>query len=247
MRSLREARISGDKANFSDLIAPLHPVLAQGLAAARGEPPHTTRRTLGWSRLPASRGGIITDQHGAVPTRWRRRRNVYAHTMWAGWCGRACKLEGEVRQHLETPRSPARASRLWRMRSPSPRAANFNGYAPDAQRQMGAAGEQPDASQREFRLAPPDRTAAEAEREQLLGFVGPADAWATVEWLYPQESAGAGAPAPSMVSRWRCCVHAPGGQEEALAALRPHGKAGRRRSGKPGFCRAPPRFFGTSC
>ena len=146
--------------------------------------------------------------------------------MWAHWLvWQGGKLEGEVRQHLEAAaRSPREHPWLRRMQfAIASLRGELNGYALDVLNQMRAAGEQPDASQRDFawrRLIDGGLLASEAEREQLLGFVGPADALATVEWLYPQEQL---APERRPLHRFALALlrARAGRQEEALAALGP--------------------------
>ena len=231
MRWLREARLSGDiqgdKASFSDLVAPLQPVLAQGLAAARGERRADLQAHLGWADFLRGRDGIATDPAALYRNALADDAgNVYAHTMWAHWLvWQGGKLEGEVRQHLEAAaRSPREHPWLRRMQfAIASLRGELNGYALEVLNQMRSAGEQPDASQRDFawrRLIDGGLLASEAEREQLLGFVGPADALATVEWLYPQEQL---APERRPLHRFALALlrARAGRQEEALAALEP--------------------------
>ena len=66
----------------------------------------------------------------------------------------------------------------------------LNGYTLEVLNQMRAAGEQPDTTQRDLvwrRLIDGGLPASEPEREVMLGFLSPADALATFEWLYPSE------------------------------------------------------------
>jgi hypothetical protein len=104
----------------------------------------------------------------------------------------AGKLDAEVRQHLEAAAKSSR-ERPWLRRmqfSIASLRGELNGYALEVLNQMRVAGEQPDTSQRDLtwrRVVDWGLLASEAEREQLLGFLSPADALATIEWLYPPE------------------------------------------------------------
>ncbi len=195
MRWLREARVAGDKETFAALVAPLQPVLAQGMAAARGERRADLQAHLGWADFLRSRdGGAPADPpalyRGALAD---DAGNVFAHTMWAHWLvWQGGRIEGEVRQHLEAAaRSPREHPWLRRMQfSIAFLRGELNGYALEVLNQMRSAGEQPDTAQRDLvwrRLIDWGLLAGDPEREQMLGFLSPADALATVEWLYPQE------------------------------------------------------------
>lgn len=195
MRWLREARVAGDKETFAALAAPIQPVLAQGLAPARGERRADLQAHLGWADFLRSRDGAAATDPAAL---YRNAladddANVYAHTMWAHWLvWQGGKLDGEVRQHLEAAAKGSR-ERPWLRRmqfSIASLRGELNGYALEVLNQMRVAGEQPDTSQRDLawrRLIDWGLLAPEPEREHLLAFLGPADALATVEWLYPQE------------------------------------------------------------
>lgn len=226
MRWLREARVAGEKESFAALVAPIQPVLAQGLAAARGERRADLQAHLGWADFLRSRdGGVATDP----PALYRNALaddagNVYAHTMWAHWIvWQGGKLDAEVRQHLDAAAKGSR-ERPWLRRmqfSIASLRGELNGYALAVLDQMRLAGEQPDTSQRDLvwrRLIDWGLLASEPEREQLLGFVSPADALATVEWLYPQEQMVAERQPLHRFARALLRARA-GQQEEALADL----------------------------
>src|SRR5690606_37034918 len=87
MRWLREARVAGDKESFSALVEPIQPVLAQGMASARGERRADLAAHLGWADFLRSRDGAAG---GDPPALYKAALaddagNVYAHTMWAHW------------------------------------------------------------------------------------------------------------------------------------------------------------------
>lgn len=226
MRWLREARVAGDKESFSALVAPLQPVLAQGLAFASGERRADLQAHLGWAEFLRSRdGGASTD-----PTALYRNAladdadNVYAHTMWAHWLvWQGGTLDAAVRQHLEAAAKGAR-ERPWLRRMQFAIASlrgELNGYALEVINQMRVAGEQPDTSQRDLvwrRLIDWGLLASEPEREYLLAFLSPADALATFEWLYPQEQLVAERRPLHRFALALLRARA-GRQEEALAAL----------------------------
>lgn len=195
MRWLREARVAGDKETFGALVAPIQPVLAQGLAAARGERRADLAAHLGWADFLRGRDGAATGDPAALykAALADDAGNVYAHTMWAHWrVWNGARIDEAVRQHFEAAAKGAR-ERPWLRRmqfSVAMLRGELNGYALEVLNQMRAAGEQPDTSQRDLvwrRLIDWGLPAPEAEREALLGFLSPADALATFEWLYPTE------------------------------------------------------------
>lgn len=197
MRWLREARVAGDKESFSTLVEPIQPVLAQGMAAARGERRADLAAHLGWADFLRSRDGAAG---GDPPALYKAALaddagNVYAHTMWAHWMvWNGARIDEAVRQHFESAAQGTR-DRPWLRRmqfSVALLRGELNGYGFEVLNQMRAAGEQPDTTQRDLvwrRLIDWGLTASEAEREVLLGFLSPADALATFEWLYPAEQA----------------------------------------------------------
>lgn len=195
MRWLREARAVGDKETFSALVEPLQPVLAQGLAGARGQRRADLQAHLGWAAFLRSRDGVAAGDPAALyqAALADDAGNVYAHAMWAHllvWQG--AKLDETVRAHFEAAAQGTR-ERPWLRRMQFAVAllrGELNGYALEVLNQMRASGEQPDPSQRDLawrRLVDGGLLAPEAEREHLLGFLNPADALATFEWLYPEE------------------------------------------------------------
>ncbi|TXH51473.1 MAG: toll/interleukin-1 receptor domain-containing protein [Burkholderiaceae bacterium] len=194
MRWLREARVASDRETFAALVAPLQPVLAQGMASASGERRADLQAHLGWADFLRSREGLAADPAALYRNALADDAgNIYAHTMWAHWLvWQGGRLEGEVRQHLEAAARGTR-ERPWLRRMQFSIAllrGELNGYALEVLNQMRAAGEQPDTTQRDLvwrRLIDGGLLGGEAEREQLLSFMNPADALATVEWLYPKE------------------------------------------------------------
>lgn len=195
MRWLREARVAGEKETFGALVAPIQPVLAQGMAAARGQRRADLAAHLGWADFLRSRDGVAG---GDPPALYQAALaddagNVYAHSMWAHWrVWHGARLDEAVRQHFEAAAKSNR-DRPWLRRMQFAVAmlrGELNGYTLEVLNQMRAAGEQPDTNQRDLvwrRLIDWGLTATEPEREVLLGFLGPADALATFEWLYPTE------------------------------------------------------------
>ncbi|MFT3664860.1 toll/interleukin-1 receptor domain-containing protein [Piscinibacter sp.] len=226
MRWLREARVAGDTASFGALVAPIQPVLTQGLAFASGERRADLQAHLGWADFLRGRDGGATVDPAAL---YRRALaddagNVYAHTMWAHWLvWQTGALDAAARQHLETAAKGAR-ERPWLRRMQFAIAslrAELNGYALEVLNQMRAAGEQPDPTQRDLvwrRLIDWGLLAPEPEREQLLSFLSPADALATLEWLYPQEQLVAER-RPLLRFALALLGARAGRQEEALAVL----------------------------
>lgn len=193
MRWLREARVSGDKETFSAIVEPIQPVLAQGLGRARGERRADLGAHLGWADFLRGRDGVaapdpvplykaaLADDPG----------NVYAHGLWAHYIAWTTgRLDDEVRSHFDAAAKSTR-ERPWLRRLQFSVAFNRGmhyGYALEVLNQMRAGGEQPDASQRDLvwrRLIDWSLTAPAAERDLVLGFLSPADALATFEWLYP--------------------------------------------------------------
>ena len=195
MRWLREARVAGDKQTFGELVAPIQPVLAQGMAAARGERRADLAAHLGWADFLRSRDGVAG---GDPPALYKAALaddagNVYAHSMWAHWMvWHGARLEAPVREHFDAAAKSTR-DRPWLRRMQFAVAmlrGELNGYTLEVLNQMRAAGEQPDTTQRDLvwrRLIDGGLPASEPEREVLLGFLSPADALATFEWLYPSE------------------------------------------------------------
>jgi hypothetical protein len=194
MRWLREARVNGETERFASLVAPIQPVLAKGLALSRGERRADLAAHLGWADFLLGRDGVAAPDPAAL---YRNaladdEGNVYAHAMWAhliAW--NTGQLGDEVRGHFDAAAKTTR-ERPWLRRMQFSVAFNrgaLNGYALQVLNQMRVSGEQPDASQRDLvwrRLIDWGMPASEAEREQMLGFLSPADALATFEWLYPE-------------------------------------------------------------
>lgn len=195
MRWLREARVAGDKESFGALVAPIQPVLAQGMAAARGERRADLAAHLGWAEFLRSRDGAPV---GDPPALYKAALaddagNVYAHSMWAHWLvWNGARIDEAVRKHFEAAAKGSR-DRPWLRRmqfSVAMLRGELNGYALEVLNQMRAAGEQPDTTQRDLvwrRMIDWGLLAPEPEREVLLGFLSPADALATFEWLYSSE------------------------------------------------------------
>lgn len=195
MRWLREARVAGEKETFGALVAPIQPVLAQGMASARGQRRADLAAHVGWADFLRSRDGVAG---GDPPALYKAALaddagNVYAHSMWAHWAvWHGGRLDEAVRQHFEAAAKSNR-DRPWLRRMQFAVAmlrGELNGYALEVLNQMRAAGEQPDPTQRDLvwrRLIDWGLPASEPEREVLLGFVAPADLLATFEWLYPAE------------------------------------------------------------
>ncbi len=195
MRWLREARVASGTQTFADLVAPILPVLARGLAGASGERRADLQAHLGWADFLRSRDGVslpdpavryqaaLADDPG----------NVYAHVMWAHWLvWRGGHIDDAVRRHFETAvKSTREHPWLRRMQfSAALLRAELNGYTLEVLNQMRLAGEQPDTSQRDLvwrQVIDWGLLADGPTREQLLSFVSPADALAVVEWLYPPE------------------------------------------------------------
>lgn len=192
MRWLREARVSGEKETFSALVEPIQPVLAQGLGLARGERRADLAAHLGLADFLRGRDGISTDPLPMYKAALADDpANVYAHGLWAHYrVWTTGRIDDEVRSHFESAAKSTR-ERPWLRRLQFSVAFNrgdHNGYAFEVLNQMRAGGEQPDASQRDLvwrRLIDWTLTAPQPERDQVLGFVSPADALATFEWLYP--------------------------------------------------------------
>jgi hypothetical protein len=195
MRWLREARVAGEKQTFSELVAPIQPVLAQGMATARGERRADLAAHLGWADFLRTRDGVAG---GDPPALYKAALaddagNVYAHSMWAHWMvWHGARLDEPVRQHFEAAAKGTR-DRPWLRRMQFAVAmlrGELNGYAFEVLNQMRAGGEQPDTTQRDLvwrRLIDGTLPASDPERDVLLGFLSPADALATFEWLYPAE------------------------------------------------------------
>ena len=194
MRWLRDMRISGDKETFSALVEPIQPVLAQGLAMARGARRADLGAHLGWADFLRSRDGVAAPDPVALykAALADDPGNVFAHGMWAhhiAWT--TGRLDDEVRSHFEAAAKSSR-ERPWLRRMQFAVAFNRDmhyGYALEVANQMRANGETPDAAQRDLvwrRLIDWSLLAPDAEREQVLSFLNPADALATFEWLYPE-------------------------------------------------------------
>lgn len=226
MRWLREARVAGEKETFGALVAPIQPVLAQGMAAARGQRRADLAAHLGWADFLRSRDGVAG---GDPPALYKAALaddpgNVYAHSMWAHWMvWHGARLEAPVREHLEAAARSNR-DRPWLRRMQFAVAmlrGELNGYALEVLNQMRAAGEQPDTTQRDLvwrRLIDWGLPASEPERDVMLGYLSPADALATFEWLYPSEQA---VPDRQPLHRFALALlrARAGRQDEALQAL----------------------------
>lgn len=192
MRWLREARIVGDKETFTALVEPIQPVLAQGLGLSRGERRADLAAHLGLADFLRGRDGVPTDPRPMYKAALADDPgNVYAHGLWAHYAAwTSGRLDDEMRSHFEAAAKSSR-ERPWLRRLQFSVAFNrgeHNGYALEVLNQMRLGGEQPDASQRDLvwrRLIDWGLTAPPGERDHVLGYLSPADALATFEWLYP--------------------------------------------------------------
>lgn len=227
MRWLREARVSGEQATFSALVEPIQPVLAQGLGLSRGERRADIAAHLGWAEFLRGRDGQPTDPLPMYKAALADDPgNVYAHGLWAHYAvWTSGRLDDEMRGHFEAAAKSSR-ERPWLRRLQFSVAFNrgeHNGYALEVLNQMRLGGEQPDASQRDLvwrRLIDWTLTAPQPQRDQVLGFLSPADALATFEWLYPAEQTVAERQPLQRYAQALLRARA-GRQDEARSALEP--------------------------
>jgi hypothetical protein len=192
MRWLRGMRIRSDKETFSELVAKVQPLLAQGLAASSGERRADLRAHLAWADFLRSRDGVaapdpIPQYRAAVED---DATNVYAQTMWAhnlAWQGNRID---EAASHFAVAARGTR-ERTW-VRDMQFSAAfsrrAYYAYVLVTANDMRQQGEAPSPEQRDriwrYLIDGPMLGTA-AERSDLLAALSPADQIATFEWLFP--------------------------------------------------------------
>jgi hypothetical protein len=191
MQWLREMRVRSDKETFSELVAKVQPVLAQGLARSKGERRADLRAHLAWADFLRSRDGVaapdpIPQYRAAVED---DAANVYAQTMWGhnlAWQG---KRIDEAATHFAVAARGARA-RSWvrdmQFAAAFSRRAYYD-YALATANDMRLQGEAPSTEQRDriWRYLVDGPMLGATERRDLLAALSPADQIATFEWLFP--------------------------------------------------------------
>lgn len=191
MQWLREMRVRSDKETFSELVAKVQPLLAQGLARSSGERRADLRAHLGWADFLRSRDGVaapdpIPQYRAAVDD---DAANVYAHTMWAhnlAWKGNSLD---EAATHFDIAARGAR-ERSWvrdlQFAAAFSRRAFYH-YALVTANDMRMQGEAPSTEQRDriWRYLIDGPLLAPLERRDLLAALSPSDQIASFEWLFP--------------------------------------------------------------
>ena len=191
MQWMRAMRVRADKETFSELVAKVQPVLAQGLARHAGERRADLRAHLGWADFLRSRDGVaapdpIPQYRAAVDD---DAGNVYAHAMWGhnlAWKGNTID---EAAAHFTTAARGARA-RAWvrgmQFAAAFTRGA-FHTYALVAANDMRLQAEVPEPDQRDriWRYLIDGPLFNPPERRDVLAALPPAEQIATFEWLFP--------------------------------------------------------------
>jgi hypothetical protein len=224
---LREMRVRSDKETFSELVARVQPVLAQGLARSTGERRADLRAHLGWADFLRSRDGTAPNpipQYQAALL--DDAANVYAHAMWGHNLAWSSQSIDEAAGHFASAARATRERRWVRglqMSAALGRRA-FYGYALVAANDMRLQGEAPvgELSDRVWRHVIDGPMYNPAERRDLLAALPPDAQLATFEWLFPLAQASG-----DHRTAWRF-VHAllrmnvgdRDGAREALEALR---------------------------
>jgi hypothetical protein len=191
MQWLRGMRVRSDKETFSELVAKVQPVLAQGLARASGERRADLRAHLGWADFLRSRDGVAAPD--PVPQYRAALQddagNVHAHAMWAhhiGW--HSDRLDEMATHYAAAARAPR--ERAWvrglQFASAFHRRA-FYAYALVAANDMRTQEEPLEPAQRErlWRSLVDGPMLNAMERRDLLAALPPDALIATFEWCFP--------------------------------------------------------------
>jgi hypothetical protein len=191
MRWLREMRVRADRETFSELVAKVQPVLAQGLARSGGQRRADLRAHLAWGDFLRGRdGGAAADPLPQYEAALQDDPgNVYAHAMWAhnlAWTSDrqedfGAHFDAAVRANRERPWVRGLQFSVAFLRR------GFNGYALAVADDMRRQGEVIDAGQREnlWRFLFNGPMFSANERRGVLEALPAPALLATFDWLFP--------------------------------------------------------------